>query len=674
MHRLLTHFYNWPISRKLSAVVLLTSGLLIGVMTVAVSMEKLFSFRAKLVSNSRVLAEVIGDNSTAALVFRDPDTAYEMLSALRAERDVLSAALYNEDGTLFVSYIQPQYGNSRAATTLPEKMVEKADTIVERFAEDYFDVIRTISLKEEIIGFIIVRTDLTRLDRRLLHFWLVISTFSALLLTGGMLLCIRLNRAVTAPVTELARTMQQITQTQNYQKRVEKIHDDEIGILVDVFNTMLAKIRKRESELELHQDHLEELVEIRTRELQDANSKLINEIKERREIQKKLGQAEKMEAIGTLAGGVAHDLNNILSGIVSYPDFLLLNLPQDSELRRPIETIRASGKKAAAIVTDLLTLARRGVKIEERVDMQELVTAYLASPEFRELLKTHPKTEVRFDCSNQHYWVKGSPIHLSKTVMNLVANGVEAMVDGGVLEITLASVTLNSRPAGFSTWRSGPYIKLAVVDSGVGIAEKELERIYEPFYSRKVMGKSGTGLGMAVVWGTVEDHGGHIIIDSLENVGTTFQLFFPADDTIDGNHTEKEEEGVLRGAGESVLLVDDSEEQRNIASDILHYLGYMVTTVASGEEAIEYLRRNSADLIILDMIMTPGIDGLQTYKRILEFKPYQKAIIASGYSNPANIEEARKLGVSAYVRKPYTVARIGEALREVLFPSAGKRS
>ncbi len=664
MHRLLTTFYNWPISRKLSAVVLLTSGLLIGVMTAAVSLEKRFSFRAKLVSNSRVLAEVIGDNTTAALVFGDPDTAFEMLSALRAEQDVLSAALYDQEGELFVSYIQPSYSRSRSAITLPKRIAEAAGSGVERFAEDYFDVIRTISLEEEKIGSIVVRTDLTRLDRQLLHFWLVISAFSILLLTGGMILCIRLNKTVTKPVTELARTMQQVTHTQNYRERVEKIHDDEIGILVDVFNTMLAQIQKRESELELHHHHLEELVEKRTRELQDANRKLLNEIKERQEIQKKLGQAEKMEAIGTLAGGVAHDLNNILSGIVSYPDYLLLDLPEDSELRRPIETIRASGKKAAAIVNDLLTLARRGVKIEERVDMQELITSYLASPEYSELRQAHPEVEVRFACSPQHYRVKGSPVHLSKTIMNLVANGIEAMVDGGVLEISLARVVLTHRPTGFNTWRPGPYIRLTVADTGVGIAEKDLQRIYEPFYSRKVMGKSGTGLGMAVVWGAVEDHQGHITVDSRENEGTTFQLFFPADDGSDGGQPAKEEV-IFRGAGQSILVVDDSVEQRSIASDILHYLGYGASSVASGEEAIEYLRRNPADIVILDMIMSPGIDGLETYKRILEFKPGQKAIIASGYSRPADVEEARKLGVSAYVMKPYTVVRLGEALREV---------
>jgi CheY-like chemotaxis protein len=184
------------------------------------------------------------------------------------------------------------------------------------------------------------------------------------------------------------------------------------------------------------------------------------------------------------------------------------------------------------------------------------------------------------------------------------------------------------------------------------------------------MGRSGTGLGMAVVWGTVEDHKGSISVASKEGRGTTFKLLFPACDQpklqpILTSLTEEQ----FQGHGQTVLVVDDSEDQRQIASDILNRLGYMATTVADGEEAVEYLRHTVVDLVLLDMLMAPGIDGLETFRRIREFRPDQKAIIASGYSHSARIETAMSFGISEYVVKPYTVKCIGQAVHSTLMAS-----
>ncbi len=207
----------------------------------------------------------------------------------------------------------------------------------------------------------------------------------------------------------------------------------------------------------------------------------------------------------------------------------------------------------------------------------------------------------------------------------------------------------------------------------------DMERIFEPFYTKKVMGRSGTGLGMAVVWGTVKDHKGYIDIKSIEGKarpprlsardggqGTTLTLYFP----VTRKELAKDKALVpiddYMGKGESVLVVDDVEEQREIASRILKKLGYSFTTVSSGEEAVDYLKDNSVDLLILDMIMDPGIDGLETYKRILEFHPKQKAIIASGFSETERVKEAQRLGAGAYLKKPFLLEKIGLAIRAEL--------
>ena len=244
---------------------------------------------------------------------------------------------------------------------------------------------------------------------------------------------------------------------------------------------------------------------------------------EKRKLEKKLQQAQKMKAIGTLAGGVAHDLNNILSGIVSYPDLILMDLPNDSPLVGPIQTIRESGKKAAAIVQDLLTLARRGVSVSEIVNLNDLVDEYLISPQFEKLKSYHPNVKVHSNLDPTLLNVMGSPIHLSKTVMNLVSNAAEAMPEGGSIEIKTINKYIDFPINGNVDVEEGDYTVLTVSDSGIGIAPDDINRIFEPFYTKKVMGRSGTGLGMAVVWGTVEDHNGYIHIESEEEKGTTIK-------------------------------------------------------------------------------------------------------------------------------------------------------
>jgi PAS domain S-box-containing protein len=385
-----------------------------------------------------------------------------------------------------------------------------------------------------------------------------------------------------------------------------------------------------------------------------------------RQNEEKLQQAQKMKAIGTLAGGVAHDLNNILSGIVSYPDLILMDLPNDSPLIGPIQTIRESGKKAAAIVQDLLTLARRGVSVSKVVNLNDLVDEYLISPQFEKLKSYHPNVKVESHLDPALLNVMGSPIHLSKTVMNLVSNAAEAMPEGGSIEIKTTNNYVDFPINGNVDVEEGDYIGLTVSDSGIGIAADDINRIFEPFYTKKVMGRSGTGLGMAVVWGTVEDHNGYIHIESKEGKGTTIKLYFPVT-----RETARRMEMPLsfdnyKGNGQHILVVDDVKEQLEIASKILTQLGYSVETVCSGEKACEYLESNSPDLIMLDMIMAPGIDGLETYKRINSKYPQQRAIIASGYSETERVREAQRLGAGKYVKKPYTIEKIGLAIKSEL--------
>ncbi len=388
---------------------------------------------------------------------------------------------------------------------------------------------------------------------------------------------------------------------------------------------------------------------------------------EKRELEDKLARLEKMEAIGRLAGGVAHDLNNVLSAVVSYPDLILMKLPEDSPHRGPIETIRKSGQRAAAIVEDLLTLARRGVPVSEVVNLNDIIDHYLESPEYKKLRQYHPKVRIKTRLAEVLSNLRGSPIHLAKTVMNLVSNAVEATQKKGTVTISTANRYLDKPIKSYDlSIQKGDYVVLTVSDTGIGIGSDDMKRIFEPFYTKKVMGRSGTGLGMAVVWGTVKDHKGNVNIASVENQGTTFELFFP----ITSEVLPKEKVNIpvkeYVGNGEHILVVDDVAEQRELAKILLTTLEYSVYTVASGEEAVEYMKNHPVDLLVMDMIMDPGIDGLETFKRILAIRPGQRAIITSGYAETERVRESLRLGAGAYIKKPYTLEKLGLAIRQEL--------
>ena len=401
----------------------------------------------------------------------------------------------------------------------------------------------------------------------------------------------------------------------------------------------------------------------------DVTGQILAE-KERMVLEARLQQAEKMKAIGTLAGGVAHDLNNVLSGIVSYPELLLMDLPEDSPLRKPILTIQKSGEKASAIVQDLLTLARRGVAVSQVINLNQVVDDYLKSAEYVKMRAMYSEVDIKVETTPNLLNMIGSPVHISKSLMNIVNNAAEAMPAGGEIRIKTENRYVDHPVKGYDAIAAGEYVILSVSDDGIGISAADIERIFEPFYTKKVMGRSGSGLGMAVVWGTVKDHKGYIDVKSRPKRGTTFTLFFPVTRKALSHKNEPFPREKYMGRNESILIVDDVAEQREIASELLKKLGYTVTSVPSGEAAVDYLKTARVDLVILDMIMEPGMDGLETYRKILSLNPGQKAIIASGFSETGLVREVQRLGAGVYVKKPYTTEEIGVAVHRVLNSAA----
>jgi two-component system, cell cycle sensor histidine kinase and response regulator CckA len=383
-------------------------------------------------------------------------------------------------------------------------------------------------------------------------------------------------------------------------------------------------------------------------------------------LEERLRRAEKMEAMGTLAGGVAHDLNNVLGVLVGYSELVLEKILEESPLRKYVTNILQAGQRAAAIIQDLLTLARRGVAVSEVVNLNKLVSDYLRTPEFEKTKTYHPRVTFQSRLDKDLMNIRGSSVHLSKTIMNLLSNAAEAISDQGEVTILTENCYLDKPITGYDQIQEGDYVVLRVSDSGKGISTEDIGKIFEPFYTKKVMGRSGTGLGLAVVWGSVKDHQGYIDVQSEEGKGSTFTLYFPVTrEEIVSNQKGVSSESYM-GRGESLLVVDDMKEQRELAATMLNRLGYRVSVVSSGEEALTYLKINKVDLMVLDMIMAPGMDGLETYQKVLEINPGQKAILVSGFSETDRVKRAQELGAGTYVRKPYIMEKIGLAIRTEL--------
>lgn len=383
-------------------------------------------------------------------------------------------------------------------------------------------------------------------------------------------------------------------------------------------------------------------------------------------LEDRLAQSEKMEALGRLAGGVAHDLNNVLTGIVAYPDLLLLKIPEDDPMRKKVTAIKKSGQKAAAIVEDLLSLSRRGVNKFTPLNISTLLNDIMESPEVERLKVYHPEVKLKFSQGKDVPSISGAEYQISKVVINLLTNACEAMPSGGSIYMSTRYESSSKGPLKYKNIPDGDYAVLSVSDEGIGISKEDQKKIYEPFFTSKVMGRSGTGLGMAVVWGTIQDHNGYIELESKPGEGTTFEIYLPALSESDAFENEINGKSSITGKGEKIIILDDEQIQLEIAEALFSELNYKVRTVSQPENVVKEIRDFEPDILILDMILSDKLDGLDVYRDILSQNLNVNTIIVSGFSESERVTEAISLGVKRYIKKPFTVDEIGRAIRDVL--------
>lgn len=408
---------------------------------------------------------------------------------------------------------------------------------------------------------------------------------------------------------------------------------------------------------------LELKVKERTSELLTANEKLTKEIEERIKLEKELIQSQKMEAVGRLAGGVAHDFNNILMVIEGYSDFALRRLKKEDPLYREIEEIKKAGHRASSLTRQLLAFSRHQVVQPQILNLNTLIKDMYKM--LCRLVGEDVEIKTIMDPSLRH--LKADPGQIEQILMNLAVNSRDAMPKGGRITLETANVFLDESNAfKYADNRPGTHVMLSVGDTGSGIDPKIQEQIFEPFFTTKEPGK-GTGLGLSTVYGIVSQNGGVVTVASELDRGTTFRIFLPSVDEPPGlRKLDRKSEDSDRGT-ETILLVEDDTAARQIVMRLLQEKGYTVLEASNGIEALQVYKKyeNSIHLLLTDVIM-PGISGRELYEQIRSFHANIRVLFMSGYTDDAIIQHGVFENGIAFLQKPVLPADIIRKVRDVL--------
>ncbi|MBD3382875.1 MAG: PAS domain S-box protein, partial [candidate division Zixibacteria bacterium] len=382
---------------------------------------------------------------------------------------------------------------------------------------------------------------------------------------------------------------------------------------------------------------------------------VFRDITETKRLQEFASRAQRLETAGRIAGQVAHDFNNLLGPLTAYPSLIRDEIPADHIATEYVNQIEKSARQMADINQQLLTLGRRGHYALEPLNLNEIVLQVIK--------QLYPLTEsiaVDTDLAEDLFNIRGGASQIYRVVANLVSNALDAIKETGGIRISTENFYSDRISGRYGQVPKGEYVKLTVTDSGEGIQPELMPKIFDPFFTTKMAeGRRGSGLGLSVVHSVIEDHHGYIDVSSTPGKGTSFFLYFP----ITRESALSPVSDKIIGGHEEILVVDDDPTQREVTRVILEKLGYRTTTAKSGEEALVIIERKSFDLMILDMIMPGGIDGAETYRRALEIRSPQKAVIVSGYAESERVDEAVRLGASLFLRKPVTIKSIAHAVR-----------
>ncbi|HEX9023061.1 MAG TPA: ATP-binding protein [Geobacteraceae bacterium] len=643
-------FSDISLKRKLTYIIMLTSIVSLCIAGAAYVTYDIMTLREAMIRNVTMLTELIGANSTADLVFNDQKSAGENLAKLSVNPHVISSCLYGKDGEILASYVR---SDMAPILTLPAMHEDGY-----HFGAGNLTQFKRIYLDNKLIGAVSVQYDLRELHSHVQRFVAIAVIIMLAASCVAYLLSSRLQRLISEPVSNLAETAKKISREKNYSLRAEKNGRDEIGMLIDGFNEMLDQIQERDNSLAQHREHLEEMVASRTAQLKKANEELLSQIAEKRRMEEELFRTRHLESLGILAGGIAHDFNNLLTAILGNTSLAKMLVEPGSKVCARLAEVEKASIRARDLTQQLLTFSKGGAPIKKVTSIADVICD---SARFALRGST---SRCKFEIAEDLWPAEVDEGQISQVISNIVINADQATPEGGVVLIKVENTLL--REGQIVNLRPGKYIRVSLADSGAGIADEHLAKIFTPYFTTK---QKGSGLGLATSYSIVNKHGGVIMVESKVGVGTTFSIYLPASE---GDLPKKEMtvECGLTGSGR-ILIMDDEESVRCTAGEVLMHAGYQVTYADDGAQAIDSFTRaretgESFDAVILDLTIPGGMGGKEAVQRLLEIEPRTKAIVSSGYAHGPIMADFREHGFMGMIAKPYQADELCRVVKEVM--------
>lgn len=385
-----------------------------------------------------------------------------------------------------------------------------------------------------------------------------------------------------------------------------------------------------------------------------------HDITEEKKIEKERQKIQKLESVAILAGGIAHDFNNFLSGIIGNISLAILEAKDNKELTNILNDAKDAADMAKNLTRQLLTFSSGGTPIKEITSIEEIIK------EMADFTLRGSNMKCSYDIPEDTCKVQADKNQIGQVISNLLINAAQAMPEGGTIKIKLENTVV--KEGSVLPLNTGKYIKMTIADKGLGIAEKHLSKIFDPYFTTK---QKGSGLGLATTYSIIEKHDGYITVDSKLGVGTTFYVYLPATAMQSKSKKENPKENQSNGLKGRILLMDDQKFVRKALRRMLERIGYQTELAKDGKEALEKYKKTLKikepfDAVILDLTIPGGMGGKETIKEMLELDPNVKAIVASGYSNDSVMANYKDYGFKGIITKPFDIKKLSEVISQII--------
>lgn len=621
------------ISSQLVAIILVVAVLTIIPTLLVCGWIQYRTLKQDMAQNIAVTGLLMGEYCVSPLIFEDRAGANDVLKQIAHIPNIEVAVLCDKSGGVFAIY-------SRNEVHLHECRGDSAQKGV--FTDGFYCITLPVVYEGEIYGSIVIHADTREIYFRIKAFWLTLLPWALSIFALALFLAVLLQRKISGPITHLADITQRIAESEDFSIRAPVGRNDEIGHLYNGFNNMLAHLAEREIQRDLAR-------------------------KEKERLESQLYQAQKMESVGRLAGGVAHDFNNILSVITGYSELSLDELDENHPIYDNIKTIMESGQRGARLTQQLLAFSRKQVVHKEKLNVKNEIELILKM--IKRLLGEDIEIQVLHESDD--LCIMADRSQLEQIILNLSINARDAMPKGGSLTIETRMVTLSTETMiRQCEIEAGPHACIVVTDTGEGMPPDVIDQIFEPFFTTKE-GSRGTGLGLSTVYGIIKQNRGYIDVYSEPGSGTTFKIYLPMID----EQNSKIQTGNLRNVcrdghcHETILLVEDDANLRRMLSSSLSDKGYTIIEAEDGEQGTAIFEENKdrIDLLITDMVM-PGKNGLDMAMAFQATCADLRVILMSGYTENTLIRDGNIPADITFINKPVTPSSLSQVIGEVLGP------